>query len=92
MTGVIIQATDKAVVIDLGSEHHVAIGQDYMVYETGAALVHPVTNLEIGKECKEIAIIRITKVDQLSATAVIVKGQIDDVVPGLQVKKLFNLS
>ena len=52
--------------------------------------MHPATNLELGRENKEIATVRISKVDTLQATAVIVKGQISDVIPGLQVKQLPN--
>lgn len=89
MTGIVIQVntTDNTMIIDLGAEQGVSVGQDYMVYEEGAVLVHPVTNMEIGRENKEIAKVRIVGADTLRAKAVIVKGHISDITPGSRVKK-----
>lgn len=86
MSGVVLQVSpaDSSLIIDMGAEHGVAVGQEYQLYAEGSVLVHPVTNLEIGREKKAVAIVRITRAGALDASAIVVSGRISDIHPGLK--------
>lgn len=92
VTGMILQVkeADKTAVIDLGSEQNVSIGQLYRVFVEGDPIIHPITNRELGRETKEVATLKVTKVDTLFATAEITSGLLSEVHPGQLVKKILT--
>jgi hypothetical protein len=85
-----VKEADKTAVIDLGSEQNVSIGQLYRVFVEGDPIIHPITNRELGRETKEVATLKVTKVDTLFATAEITSGILSELHPGQLVKKILT--
>lgn len=90
MTGLVLSVneTDKTVTIDLGSEQGASQGQQYRVFIEGNAIVHPSTNMEIGRETRDIATLKVTKAYSQYAVAEIVSGSLAEIHPGQGVSKI----
>lgn len=89
-TGIVLKVDETAntILIDLGFEQGVAIGQQYTVFTTGDTLVHPVTQVALGKETKEVGIIKIIHVENQHATGELIKGALKNIQSLQLVKKI----
>lgn len=89
-SGLVIEVhpEDNGVIIDLGSEQGVKVGQQYSVYQEGAQLVHPVNRQDLGKKIKNLAVIKIIEVQNQYSTGQVVSGKLEEIRPLQPVSKL----
>ncbi|EGO63983.1 CsgG/HfaB family protein [Acetonema longum] len=90
LSGLVIEVhpEDNSVVIDLGSEQGASVGQQYLIYQEGTVVVHPVNRQGLGKKTKSLAVIKIFQVQNQHSTGQVVSGKWEDIKPLQPVSKL----
>lgn len=83
LTGYVIQVLDeKQAMIDLGKAEGVAEGDQFLVFERGADIIHPVSGKVIKGAKKEITEFKVVKVEDDSST-VRISGSKVPIKPGM---------
>ncbi len=64
LSGYLVQAGPKGLVIDCGREKGVAVGDLFAVLQPGAPLIHPVTGKPLGVQERFVATLKVIRVDR----------------------------
>jgi curli biogenesis system outer membrane secretion channel CsgG len=80
--GKVVTVKDTLVFVNSGKNSGVAVGDAFVVYKEGEALIDPDTGMDLGSEATKVADIKVTDVQEKFSKAEVTGGKIEDVAKG----------
>ncbi len=90
LTGVVVMLEEGNVLIDLGSNKDVKVGDIFTVYVTDKIIRHPVTKKILGKTTTPIGVIEVTKVKPKFSICSVLSAK-RKIKPGLEVTRFSDI-